>query len=175
MISPCVFLTRFTYFGSNISSPENHCGIPLGKHGQLLTLWKSLFSDQIKREHIQNVAVSVVLYSCTTRTLTKRLEKKLGVTNPESSNLKNKGCMAIYLPSLKHSFSDEDMLPIDGKAGLAPEDGYTNVGRPAKTFCADSESAKSDGRWRRMVRKQQVNTYDQHNFIYIYIYVCVCV
>ena len=42
---------------------------------RLLTIRKSDLSDKIKREFFQ--AVSVVVYSCTPRTLTKRLEKNL--------------------------------------------------------------------------------------------------
>ena len=37
-------------------------------------IWKSDLSDKIKRNFIQIVAVSILLYRCTIRTLTKRIE-----------------------------------------------------------------------------------------------------
>ena len=43
----------------------------------LSTIWESDLTDNIKREFFQAVAASVLLYGCTTWTLTKRLENKL--------------------------------------------------------------------------------------------------
>ena len=40
-------------------------------------IWKSDLTDKIKSSFFQAVVVSILLYECTTRTLTKRLEKKL--------------------------------------------------------------------------------------------------
>ena len=42
-----------------------------------MTIWKSDFSDKIKWDFFQAVAVSVQLYGCTTWILIKLLEKKL--------------------------------------------------------------------------------------------------
>ena len=39
--------------------------------------WKSNLSDKMKRSFFQAAVVSILLYGCTTWTLTKRLEKKL--------------------------------------------------------------------------------------------------
>ena len=40
-------------------------------------IWKSDLADKIKRSFFQAVVTSILLYGCTTWTLTKRLEKKL--------------------------------------------------------------------------------------------------
>ena len=40
-------------------------------------IWKSDLTDKMKRSFLQAAVVSIVLYGCTTWTLTKRLEKKL--------------------------------------------------------------------------------------------------
>ena len=44
---------------------------------KLSIIWKSNFIDKIKRDFFQAVAVSILLYDCTTWILLKRLEKKL--------------------------------------------------------------------------------------------------
>ena len=43
----------------------------------LSVIWKSDLSDKIKHSFFQAAVVSILLYGCTTRTLTKRMEKKL--------------------------------------------------------------------------------------------------
>ena len=42
----------------------------------LLIIWKSNLSSKIKQDFFQAVAVSILLYGCTTWTLTKCMEKK---------------------------------------------------------------------------------------------------
>ena len=42
-----------------------------------ILIWKSDLTDKMKRSFFQAAIVSVLLYGCTTGTLTKRLEKKL--------------------------------------------------------------------------------------------------
>ena len=44
---------------------------------RLSIIWKSDLTDKMKRSFFQAAVVSILLYGCTTRTLTKRLEKKL--------------------------------------------------------------------------------------------------
>ena len=44
---------------------------------RLSIIWKSDLSDKMKRSFFQAVVVSILLYGCTTWTLTKRLKKKL--------------------------------------------------------------------------------------------------
>ena len=44
---------------------------------RLLIIWKSDLTDKMKRSFSQAAVASILLYGCTTWTLTKRLEKKL--------------------------------------------------------------------------------------------------
>ena len=45
---------------------------------RLSIIWKSYLTDKMKRSFFQATVVSVLLYGCTTWTLTKRLEKLFG-------------------------------------------------------------------------------------------------
>ena len=72
---------NFTYLGSSVSSTENDIDTRLTKAwtaiDRLSTIWKSDLTDERKRSFFQAAVVSILLYGCTTWTLTKRLEKKL--------------------------------------------------------------------------------------------------
>ena len=76
---------QFPYLSSKISSTENEVNICLVKAwkaiDRLLIIWKSDVSDKIKRDFLQAVAVSILLYGCTTWTLTRQIEKKLNWNN----------------------------------------------------------------------------------------------
>ena len=71
---------KFTYLGSNVSTTEKDIDTRLTKAwsaiDRLSIIWKSDLTDKIKRNFFQAAVVSILLYGCTTRTLTKRLEKK---------------------------------------------------------------------------------------------------
>ena len=72
---------KFTYLGSSISSTEKDIDIRLTKAWTAIDrpsiIWKSNLTDKMKRSFFQATVVSILLYGCTTWTLTKRLEKKL--------------------------------------------------------------------------------------------------
>ena len=72
---------KFTYRGSSVSSTKKDIDTRLTKAwtaiNRLLIIWKSDLTDKMKCSFIQAVVVSILLYGCTTWTLTKRLEKKL--------------------------------------------------------------------------------------------------
>ena len=72
---------KFTYLGSSVSSTENDIDTRLTKAwtaiDRLAIIWKSDLTDEMKRSFFQAAVVSILLYGCTTWTLTKRLEKKL--------------------------------------------------------------------------------------------------
>ena len=72
---------KFTYLGSCVSSTEKDIGTRLTKAwsamDKLSIMWKSDLTDKMKRSLFQATIVSILLYGCTTGTLTKRLEKKL--------------------------------------------------------------------------------------------------
>ena len=72
---------KFTYLGSSVSSTEKDIDTRLTKAwtaiDKLSFIWKSDLTDKMKRSFFQAAVVSILLYGCTTWTLTKRLEKKL--------------------------------------------------------------------------------------------------
>ena len=68
-------------FFSSVSSTEKDIDTRLTKAwtaiDRLSIIWKSDLTDKMKRSFFQAAVVSILLYGCTTWTLTKRLEKKL--------------------------------------------------------------------------------------------------
>ena len=71
---------KFTYLGSSISSTEKDIDTRLSKAwtaiDKLSIIWKSDLTDKMKRSFFQSPVVLILLYGCTTWTLTKWLEKK---------------------------------------------------------------------------------------------------
>ena len=72
---------KFTYLGSRVSSTEKDIDTRLTKAwtaiDRLSIIWKSDLTDKMKRSFFQAAVVSILLYGCTTWTLTKRLERRL--------------------------------------------------------------------------------------------------
>ena len=72
---------NFPYLGSSVSSTEKDIDTRLTKVwtaiDRLSIIWKSDLTDKRKRSFFLAAVVSILLYGCTTWTLTKRLEKKL--------------------------------------------------------------------------------------------------
>ena len=72
---------KFTYLGSSVSSTEKDINTRLTKAwtavDRLSIIWKSDLTDKMKSSFFQAAVVSILLYGCTTWTLTKRLKKKL--------------------------------------------------------------------------------------------------
>ena len=72
---------KFTYRGSSVSSTETDINMWSTKAwtaiDRLSVTWKSDLTDKIKHSFFQAAVVSILLYGCTTWTLTKRMEKKL--------------------------------------------------------------------------------------------------
>ena len=72
---------KFTYLGSSVSSTEKDIDTRLTKAwttiNRLSIIWKWDLTDKMKRSFFQAAVVSILLYGCTTWTLTKRLKKKL--------------------------------------------------------------------------------------------------
>ena len=69
---------KFTFLGSSVSSTEKDIDTRLTKAwtaiDKLSVIWKSNLTDKMKRSFFQAAVVSILLYGCTTWTLTKRLE-----------------------------------------------------------------------------------------------------
>ena len=79
--TPLKLVDKLTYLGSSVSSTEKDIDTRLTKAwtaiDRLSIIWKSNLTDKMKRSFFQAAVVSILLYGCTTWTLTKRLEKKL--------------------------------------------------------------------------------------------------
>ena len=71
---------KFTYLGSSVTSTETDINMWLVKvwtaTDRLSVIWKSDLTDKIKSS-FQAADMSILLYGCTTWTLTKCMEKKL--------------------------------------------------------------------------------------------------
>ena len=72
---------KFIYLGSNVSSTETDIDTRLAKawtsKDWLSIIWNSDLTDKMERSFFQATVVLILLYRCTTWTLTKRMEKKL--------------------------------------------------------------------------------------------------
>ena len=70
---------KFTYLGSSVSSIEKDIDTQLTKAwtaiDRLSIIWRSDLTDKMKCSFFQAAVVSILLYGCTSWTLTKRLEK----------------------------------------------------------------------------------------------------
>ena len=122
---------QFIYLGSNISSTESDVIINRVKAcnavDRLSIIWKSDLTGKIKRDFFYAVAVSILLYGCTTGTLRKRIEKKLDGTYPRScllflinhgsNTLQNTSYTANYNPSHKLFKTNKTCLALLEKQG----------------------------------------------------------
>ena len=70
---------KFNYFGSSVSSTEKDIDTRLTKAwtatDKLSIIWESDLTDKTKRSFFQAAVLSILLYGCTSGTLTKRPEK----------------------------------------------------------------------------------------------------
>ena len=122
---------KFTYLGSSVSSTEKDIDTQLTKAwtaiDRLSVIWKSDLTDKMKCSFFQATVVLILLYGCTTWTLTKRMEKKLdgnytrmlrAILNKSwRQHPKSTSCTATYFPSRKLSKLDEpDMQDTAGEA-----------------------------------------------------------
>ena len=111
---PLKLVDPFVYLGSNISSTDHNVKAHIGQvwtvNEKLTTIWTSDLSDKIKWEFLQAVAVSVLLYGCTspsaqegcdTRSVFKQILIGFNSSFPSSwlvisPRLKNPICPTIY-------------------------------------------------------------------------------
>ena len=77
--TPFKLVDKFTYLGSSVSSTEKDIDTRFKKAwtaiNRLSIKGKSDLTDKMKRSFFQAAVASILLYGCTTWTLTKRLEK----------------------------------------------------------------------------------------------------
>ena len=130
--TPLKLVDKFTYLGSSVASTEKDIDTRLTKVwtviNRLSIIWKSDLTDKMKRSFFQAAVASILLYGCTTWTLTKRLEKKLDgnytrmlraiLKRPGGNTPQDTNCTAICLLSRKLFKLDEpDMQDTAGEAG----------------------------------------------------------
>ena len=149
---------KFTYQGSSVSSSEKDIDTLLTKAWaaieKLSIIWKSDLTDKIKRSFLQAAVVSILLYGCTTWTLTKRLEKKLdgnytrilrSILNKSWRQYPTKHQLYGHLPTITkiiqvrrtrhtgHCWRSRDEL-ISDVLLWTPTYDRAKAGRPARTY-----------------------------------------
>ena len=149
---------KFTFLGSSISSTEKDIDTRLTKAwtaiDRLSIIWKSDLTDEMKRSFFQATVVSILLYGCTTWTLTKWLEKKLdgnytrmlrAILNKFWRQHPTRHKLYGHLPSITktiqvrrtrhagHCWRSKDELVSDVLL-WTPTYGRAKAGRPARTY-----------------------------------------
>ena len=125
-------IDKFTYLGTSVSSTKTDIDTQLAKAwtaiDRLSVIWKSDLIDKMKCSFFQAAVVSILLYGCTTWTLTKRTEKTLhsnytrmlrAILNKSwRQHPTNSNCTATYHPPRKLPKLDEpDMRDTAGVVG----------------------------------------------------------
>ena len=162
---------KFNYLGSSVSSTEKDIDTRLTKArtaiDRLSIIWKSDLTDKMKRSFFQAVVVSILLYGCTTWTLTKRLEKLDGnykrmlraILNKSWRQHPTRHQLYGHLPPITktmqakrarhagHCWSSRDKLIKDVFLWI-PTYGRAKAGRRARTYiqqlCEDTGCSPED-------------------------------
>ena len=170
--TPVKLVDKFTYLGSSIASIEKDIDTRLTKawtaFNRLSIIWKSDLTDKMKRSFFQAAVTSILLYGCTTWTLTKRLEKKLdgnytrmlqAILNKSWRQHLTRHQLYGHLPPITktiqvrrtrhagHCWRSRDEL-ISDVLLWTPTHGYAKAGRPARTYiqqlCEDTGCCPED-------------------------------
>ena len=170
--TPLKLVDKFTYLGSSVSSTEKYIDTRLTKSwtaiNRLLIIWKSDLTDKMKRSFFQAAVALILLYGCTTWTLTKRLEKKLdgnytrmlqAILNKSWRQHPTRHQLHGHLPSITktiqvrqtrhagHCWRSRDEL-ISDVLLWTPTHGRAKAGRPAWTYiqqlCEDMGCSPED-------------------------------
>ena len=135
---------------------------------RLSIIWKSDLTDKMKRSFFQTAVTSILLYGCTTWTLTKRLEKKLdgnytrmlrAILNKSWRQHPTRHQLYDHLPPITktiqvrrtrhagHCWRSRDELIRDVLL-WTPTHGRAKAGRPARTYiqqlCEDTGCCPED-------------------------------
>ena len=170
--TPLKLVNNFTYLGSSVASTEKDFDTRLMKAWTAINwqsiIWKSDLTDKMKRSFFQAAVASILLYGCTTWTLTKRLEKKLDGNYPRmlrailnNSLWQHPTRHQLYghLPPITttiqvrrtrhagHCWRSRDEL-ISDVLLWTPTHGRAKAGRPARTciqqLCEDTGCSSED-------------------------------
>ena len=149
--TPLKLVDKFTYLGSSVASTEKDIDTRLTQAwkaiNRLSIIWKSDLTDKMKRSFFHAAVASILLYGCTTWTLTKRLEKKLdGNYTRMLRAILNKSWRqhpTRHLPPITktirrtrhagHCWRSRDEL-ISDVLLWTPTHGRAKAGRPARTY-----------------------------------------
>ena len=170
--TPLKLIDKFTYLGSSVASTEKDIDTRLTKAwtaiNRLSIIWKSDLTDKMKRSFFQAAVTSILLYGCTTWTLTKRLEKKLdgnytrmlrAILNKSWRQHPTRHQLYGHLPPITktiqvrrtrhagHCWRSRDELIRDVLL-WTPKHGRAKAGRPARTYiqqlCEDTGCCPED-------------------------------
>ena len=156
--TPLKLVDKFTNIGSSVSSTEKDIDTRLTKAwtaiNRLSIIWKSDLTAKMKCSFFQAAVVSILLYRCTTWTLTKRLEKKLdgnytrmlrAILNKSRRQHPTRHQLYDHLPPITktiqvrrtrhagHCWRSRDEL-ISDVLLWTPTYGRAKAGRPARTY-----------------------------------------
>ena len=163
---------KFTYLGSSVSWTKKDIDMQLMKAwtaiNKLSIIQKSDQTDKMKRSFFQTVVMSILLYGCTTWTLTKQLEKKLdsnykrmlrAILNKSWRQHPTKHHLYSHLPPITktiqvrrtrhagHCWRSRDKL-ISDVLLWTPTYGQAKAGQPAQTYiqqlCEDTGCSPED-------------------------------
>ena len=170
--TPLKLVDKFTYLGSSVESTKKDIETRLTKAwtaiNRLSIIWKSDLTDKMKRSFFQAAVTSILLYGCTTWTLTKRLEKKLdgnytrmlrAILNKSWRQHPTRHQLYGHLPPITktiqvrrtrhagHCWRSRDELIRDVLLWI-PTHGRAKAGRPARTYiqqlCEDTGCCPED-------------------------------
>ena len=163
---------KFTNLGSSVESTEKDIDTRLTKAwtaiDRLSIIWKSDLTNKMKHSFFQAAVVSILLYGCTTWTLTKRVEKKLdgnytrmlrAIVNKSRRQHPTRHQLYSHLPPITktiqarrtrhagHFWRCKDKL-ISDILRWTPAYGQAKAGRPALTYiqqlCEDTGCCPGD-------------------------------
>ena len=149
---------KFTYQGWSVSLTKIDIDTRLTKVwtsiNRLSVIWKSDLTGKMKRSFFQAAIVSILLYRCTTWTLTKRLEKKLdgnytrmlrAILNKSWRRHPTKQQLYGHVPPITKTIKVRRPRPagycwrsrdklISDVLQWTPSHGRSKAGRPARTY-----------------------------------------
>ena len=151
-------IDKFTCLGSSVSSTIKNIDTRLTKAwtaiDKLSVIWKLDLTDKMKRSFFPAAGMSILLYGCTTWTLTKRLEKKQdgnytrmlkAILNKSWRQQPTRHQLYSHLPPITktikvrrtrhagHCWGSRDVL-ISDVLLWTPKYGWAKAGRPARTY-----------------------------------------
>ena len=161
----CMYVCMYVSTEKDIETRLTKAGTAINR---LSIIWKSDLTDKMKRSFFQAAVTSILLYGCTTWTLTKRLEKKLdgnytrmlrAILNKSWQQHPTRHQLYGHLPPITktiqvrrtrhagHCWRSRDELIRDVLLWI-PTHGRAKAGRPARTYiqqlCEDTGCCPED-------------------------------